>query len=356
MRLFAAAWVIGLVAALMLGAAGQAKEKKMAKGKSGPRKVVVGTSMYNMFHEYPGLEKRLEELDGLIGQMAKKAAAKYPGCRLDLAALPEVAVNGGLHGSAAEVSLPLEGQVLDAMGASARKHQCYVIVPLFLAEDREKDLYSNVAVLLDRKGEVAGIYRKVFPTGAGDMGVLEGGVTPGKDFPVFDCDFGRVAMQICYDMAFDEGWQVLGRKGAELIIWTTQWPGQINPASRALRNEYFILTSTWRNNASLVDPTGHVIRQIRGEDGVFVEQIDLDYVVMHWQAALKEGKAFDQKYGDRAGYRYSAAEDTGIFWSNDPDKPIMEMMRELGLTPKRDALERSRQVQDRLRGGPPSLD
>ena len=113
-----------------------------------------------------------------------------------------------------------------------------------------KDLYSNAAVLLDRKGKVAGIYRKVFPVASRDKAVLEGGVTPGRDFPVFDCDFGRVGIQVCFDYAYDEGWEVLDRKGAELVIWSTQSPGQIRPAFRARRNNYFVLTSTWRYRAT----------------------------------------------------------------------------------------------------------
>ncbi len=138
---------------------------------------------------------------------------------------------------------------------------------------------------------MAGIYRKVFPVASRDKDVLEGGVTPGRDFPVFDCDFGRVGIQICFDFAFDEGWEVLRGKGAELIIWSTQSPGQIRPAFRARRNNYFVLTSTWRNNASLLDPTGHRIREIRGPDGVFVEirqSCELRVFALVFQALLKE--------------------------------------------------------------------
>jgi len=326
----------------------------MERQMAGPRKVVVGTAMHDMFGEYPGLEARLDELEGMVDLMARQAHAQY-GAPLDIAALPEWAVNGGRKGTAAEVSFPLEGPVLDVMGNKARELKTYVLVPMALAEDPDRGLYSNAAVLLNRSGEPVGIYRKVHAAGGVDSDVLEGGVTPGKVFPVFECDFGRVACQICYDMAFDDGWEVLGRKGAELVIWPSQWPGQINPAARALRHGYYILTSTWRNNASLIDPTGHVIREIR-RDGIFVEQIDLDYVVLHWHADLLSGKAFEDAYGERAGYRYDEAEDTGIFWSNDPAKPIMEMVRELNLVPKDEQLARSRRVQDKLRGGPPSLD
>jgi hypothetical protein len=229
------------------------------------------------------------------------------------------------------------------------------VVPLYLVDDREKGHFSNAAALLDRGGHVVGIYRKVFAVVDRGGETAEGGVTPGTEFPVFDCDFGRVGIQICYDMAFDEGWAALARKGAELIVWPTQWPGRIHPASRALRGRCFVLSSTWRNNASLLDPTGHVIREIR-DDGVFVEQIDLDYEILGWQPALKNGAAFDEAFGSRAGYRYSEAEDCGIFWSNDPSLPIAEMLHALGLVTKADETERARLALIGLRGGPPVLD
>lgn len=316
---------------------------------SGGRKVVVGTLMYNMFHEYPGLDRRLAELGDFIDQMAAEAKVKYPHGQLDIVALPEMAVNGNARGSAAEVSVEMQGAVLDAMGGKAREHHCYIAVPLYLVDDRQQDLYSNAVVLLDRNGDIVGTYRKYFPVAGLGQDVLEGGVTPGNQFPVFDCDFGRVGFQICFDISFDAGWEALGKQGAELVIWPTQSPGQIKPAFRAMSNDYYVLSSTWRNNASLIDPTGHIIRQITGADGVFVEQIDLDYVQLMWQPSLRDGEIFKEKYGDRAGFRYSRAEDSGIFWSNDPDKSITEMVSELDLELPADLLNRNRRLHDRLR-------
>ena len=188
-----------------------------------PRKVVVGSLMYSMWGPYPGVARRLEVLSSFIDAMSKTARQKYH-VGLDIAALPETAVTGEVRGSARDTALPLEGAVRDALGAAARRNRTYVVAPLYLAEDAAKTRLYNACVLLDRQGKVAGIYRKVHPVASGKASQLEGGVLPGKDFPVFACDFGTVGLQICYDMYFDAGWAALARKGAELVIWPTQSP------------------------------------------------------------------------------------------------------------------------------------
>jgi predicted amidohydrolase len=317
-----------------------------------PRKIVVGSLMYGMYGSYPGLANRLQALSSFIDEMAKTARQKH-NAGLDIAALPEVAVNGGMKGSAKAVSLPLEGTVLETLAAAARRNKTYVVVPLYMAEDANKERLYNVCVLLDRQGKVVGIYRKVYPVDSGGDGFLEGGVLPGRDFPVFQCDFGKVGIQICFDMFFDKGWEVLARKGAELVIWSTQSPQIISAQRRAHQHHYYVVSSTWRNNISLVDPTGAVIAQRTGRPSLLVEQIDLCYVLLPWQPKLQNGKALANRYGRAVGFRYSEAEDGGIFWSNDPKVPVMKMVRELGLELASDCLERNRELQDRLRGGPP---
>jgi predicted amidohydrolase len=321
---------------------------------SPPRKIVVGSLMYAMYRDYPGLEKRLQTLSAFIDEMAQQAQQKY-GRGLDLVALPEMAVNGGRPGSAAEIAELIKGPVLDVMGAAAKKHNTYVIVPLYLAEDASKKKVYNACVLLDRQGWVLGIYRKVYVV-ADDDNILEGGALPGKDFPVFQCDFGKLGIQICFDMSYDAGWETLARKGAEIVVWTTQSPQILGAQCRSHEHHYYVLTSTWRNNATLVDPTGAVIAQTTTPSSVLVEQIDLSYVLLDWQVKLENGKALTDKYGKAVGFRYSEAEDGGIFWSNDPNIPVMRMVRELGLELSADCVSRNRRLQDKARGGPPSVE
>ncbi len=303
-----------------------------------PRKVIVGTAVQGFWGEYPGLEKRLEQLGGIVDRMADDAKMKY-GRGLDLAVLPEVAVTGD-KGVLTEVSAPFEGRVMEAFARKAREQHCYIVVPMYLLEDKGRKICSNVAILVGRQGEVVGTYRKLHlavPTGGDSM---EGGMTPGKEVPAFDCDFGKVGMQICFDMEYDYGWEQLAREGAQLVAWPTQSPQTAQPAFRAKQHRYYIVSSTWRNNASIFEPTGRITSQVKPPEQVLVQEIDLSYALLPWSGKLRNGEALREKYGDRIGFRYYEAEDCGIFWSNDPSTTIGQMVRSIGVTEEEDELQR----------------
>jgi len=308
-----------------------------------PRKVIVGTSMQAFWGEYPGLQKRLEQLGGLVDQMAEESQRKY-GRGLDLAVLPETAVTGETSNDVMADAVPLQGALQDTFARKARQHRCYIVVPTYLLENREKKLCSNAAILIGRDGEVVGIYRKVHLAVHTGSDSLEGGTTPGTESPVFQCDFGRLGIQICYDIEWDYGWSELARQGADLVAWPTQSPQTTHPAARAFAHRYYIVSSTWRNNASFFEPTGKIIAQIREPAHILVEQLDLSYAILPWSPQLHNGAALKEKYGDHVGFRYYEDEDRGIFWSNDPQRPISEMIHSLGLGETGQEFRRIRQL------------
>jgi predicted amidohydrolase len=315
-----------------------------------PRKVVVGTVIFGPYGKYPGLEERLKVLSGLVDAMAGEAARTYPGRGLDLAVLPETCVTDN-QGPASQRAIPLRGPVLDNFGELARRHKTYLVVPLDLVEEGSSGpVYSNAAVLLDRQGAVAGIYRKAHPVALVGRDDLENGITPGSEFPVFDCDFGKLGIQICWDMTFDDGWQALADKGAELVVWPSASPATAQSAARAGRHRYFVVSSCWRNNATIYEPTGLVAARGEAPSKPLVHEIDLSYAVLGWSAHLHDGKAFRDKYGDRAGYHYEPREDLGMFWSNDPATTVGEMVRALGLEEIDVQIARNRRLQDAARG------
>jgi hypothetical protein len=210
-------------------------------------------------------------------------------------------------------------------------------------EPQTKQAY-NVAVLLDRKGQTAGVYRKVHLAVSASRDSMEGGTTPGKDTPVFQCDFGRLGLQICFDIEFDKGWEELARQGADLIAWPTQSPQTAHPAARAMQHRYYIVSSTWRHNASIFEPTGKIVAAIRPPESVLVQELDLSYIILPWSSRLQKGELLRKHYGARVGFRYYEDEDCGLFWSNDPQLPIGQMARSLGLADAGELLAHARKL------------
>jgi hypothetical protein len=100
----------------------------------------------------------------------------------------------------------------------------------------------------------------------------------------------------------------------------------------------------------MFNPIGRIDARITSGTAL-VHRIDLSYEILHWSSSLRNGRLFTDRYGDRAGYVYYTDEDTGVFWSNDPETPIMQMVKELGLETREQQVERVRALQDKIRGG-----
>jgi len=304
--------------------AGPAWAAFASRANTPPRKMVIGTALV----DFSGpLAKRLQVAGQLVDDAARATAGQYPGHGLDLMVFPEFALANETGVTAAERAVSLDGPVLDFLGAKAREHRTWIIMPMTL---REPDRISNAAVLINRAGAVAGIFRKMHPI-ADDKGVFEGGVSPGTSYPVFDCDFGRLGIMICWDMSYDESWDALAAAGAELIALPSASPQTLQPSAQALRHRTYVVTSAPKDNATVFDPLGRTVAQVLQKPGVLVHQIDLSYAILHWSETLQEGRALTKRFGNKAGGTYSTREDTGIFWSNDPQQSIGSMVRELGL-------------------------
>src|SRR5438477_13122267 len=110
-------------------AEGRAAKVKTTSNRP-PRKVIVGTAMQSFLGQYPGLHNRLDQLAGIVDQMAAQAKKRY-GRGLDLAVLPETAITGEAEGDALTRSVPFEGKVQDVFTRKSSEHGCYIVVPTY---------------------------------------------------------------------------------------------------------------------------------------------------------------------------------------------------------------------------------
>lgn len=140
---------------------------------------------------------------------------------MDVVILPELVLSAGyyLEDRFYPLAEPVPGPATDALGEKAREHGLYIIAGI--AEKDPTGTVYNTSVIIGRDGSVAGVYRKTHiftPT--------ESFFALGTELPVFDLDFGRVGIPICYDLEFPECARVLCLKGAELLLtMAAHWRG-----------------------------------------------------------------------------------------------------------------------------------
>ena len=292
-----------------------------------------------------GRPVRIASLSFPVGTDPRRVAAAVDaegarGC--DLIALPETWMGQADHEP--EV---LTGPSVTLMSELARRHATYVVCPIDRIEGSRR---LNTAVLIDRGGEVAGCYDKVFTYWS------EFDVTPpvgvGTTVPVFDTDLGRIGMTTCFDVNFPEVWQRLAEQEAELVIWPSAYSAGTSLQAHALNHHYYIVTSTQTCDCLVYDITG---RQLLYEQapGFNVSRItlDLDRGIYHSNYNLDKRDRLLAEHGDAVEQElWMELESWFVLRARRPGVSARQLARACGLEELRDYIARSRREIDAMRG------
>lgn len=250
--------------------------------KPGPRKVKVGTVYLRPRNSTPEKNMTLwcDQIDaaGSLG--------------LDILCLGETIKAIGTNASITDRAESIPGPATNQLGRAAKKNNIWVVASL---NEKVGDVVYNTAVLIDRKGNLAGKYRKVHLP----REEWKQGVRPGDQYPVFQTDFGKVAVQICYDWFFPEPESIFALKGAEIIFaptWGNTLPdvdgcvnGETTFRVRARDNGVYMVPCVYDGNSMVIDPMGRILASSNGKTGIFWAEIDLNKEeplewVGHWRS------------------------------------------------------------------------
>ena len=294
------------------------------------------------------MRKTIAESLALMMELCDQALAQKP----DLVCLPENFATASLgKAPRRERAEAFDGPTLTAAAQRAKQHRCYIVCPVLREEGGQ---LLNSAVIFDRAGVVCGIYNKSHPvTTTPDYTSFEDGVMPGTtDIPVFDLDFGRIGIQICYDMGFPENWELLRKKGAQLVLWPSAYDGGASLWTYAFLHRYYILSSVRSGQSRLVDPCGAVLAETQPDAAVIVRDINLDYVVAHtdWNRSIPD--KLKAKYGERVDVRHPNP-GSGHFLVEpvDPAITVRTLQKEFGFESSCQYHERHRVAYAALRAG-----
>jgi predicted amidohydrolase len=218
---------------------------------------------------------------------------------VDLVVFGECMYGRGLNWSHEYKATVTEPRMKKAIAEKAKQYNTYAI---YDGVESDGVNYYNSAFLYDRSGELVGTYRKTHIT----VGEYERGLTPGNSFPVFDTDFGRVGILICYDQFFPKTALELAQRGAEIICIPTAGDDHHACMGMAMSAGVYLAVAGMNTENSfgflptrLVDPLGRILAHTDVNGEAAYGEIDLSKRVRrHW---MSTGPALSCVHDD---YRY----------------------------------------------------
>jgi beta-ureidopropionase len=302
------------------------------------------------------------DLKGLWPEKTREARIKrmlermqeVTGYKPDIICLPELVDTSWVdeHTTLSEIAEDekIPGPVTGRFAEFAKKNNCYVACPVYTKKDGN---FYNSCLLIDRKGNIAGAYNKMHPVkdeiltgkpGAESIGILPGAL----DQPVIETDFGKVGIQICYDANWQDGWENYKKQGAEIMLFSSQFPGGRMLNYLAWRYSCYIISSTG-SDARIVDMSGNDLHS----SSTFVRYTwaDINLEKLNADTWPTNGRLPDlfNKYGSSLAIK--VFDNTGVITieSLDPKVKVKDVLKEFEILTIDESVMASEIVQNKYR-------
>jgi hypothetical protein len=257
----------------------------------------------------------------------------------DLILLPEFC---DMSGAGEEYLKIRKNQILDYFASISKSNHCYIAFGMKRQDTNNN--WFNSCVLLDRNGQITGIYDKNFPT----IGEMEEGIKPGKSAPVFQCDFGRVAIAICFDLNFDELRTQYAEKKPDIILFSSMYHGGLAQSIWAYTCRSFFIGSVYRGTPSEIrNPAGDIVASSTNYFDYTVAKINIDSKLVHLDYNSSKLIALKEKYGKDVVI-YDPGKLASVLVSSNNDKiTVDQMIKEFNIELLDDYLNRAREFRNR---------
>ena len=225
-------------------------------------------------------EKNFEHASGLIDEAIHEGA--------NLIIVPELFNTGyRVEEKDVELSETIPGETTEWM-VNISKERDVTLVGCILEHDETRGIVYDTAIVTNANG-IVGKYRKTHLWDQENTRFAKG-----EELPVFDLEWGKLGIQICYEIGYPDNSRILALKGADLIVYPSAFGKQrlyawdIATRSRALENGCYVVAANrtgiekketeFGGHSRIVDPKGQVIVQAEQENEVIVSQIELTEV------------------------------------------------------------------------------
>ncbi|MGL2376102.1 carbon-nitrogen hydrolase family protein [Helicobacter pylori] len=194
----------------------------------------------------------------------------------------------------------LKSETLRALSDFAKSSDTHIVACSI--EKTNKKLYDS-AYIIPPKGGIVGKHRKIYL-----WGDEKSRFKRGKKYEVFTLDFGdfsaKVGLQICYEIGFGVGANLLALQGAEVLIYPSAfgkaraYNWDLLSKARALENGCFVCacnhsgeetnaklkqTLEFAGDSRIIAPNGKIIAQATKLNEVIIAEMDLNEAALQRQ-------------------------------------------------------------------------
>lgn len=245
--------------------------------------------------------------------------------RPDLIVVPEACDRpAGLpRGQQMEYYRARKNQVRDFFAKVAAENHCYIIYSA--AREMDDGTWRNSSTLIDRRGQIVGVYNKNHVV---IEETTEAGILCGRDAPVFDCDFGRVAFAICFDLNFDELRLKYVKAKPDLIIFSSVYHGGLMQTYWAYSCRAHFVGAVAGLPCQIRNPLGEVVASNTNYFDDAVADVNLDCRLAHLDYNWSRLRALKSKYGPKVKITDPGYLGCVLVSSEDEKTTIDEMIRE----------------------------
>ena len=223
-------------------------------------------------------QANMEKMEGMAAEAAAGGA--------DIICFPELSYTGYFvkKDRLDEIAETEDGEFIKRTCNAAKKSGICIIAGF--AERGDSGEIYNTAVFADRQGRVAGKARKVYLWKSEKKRFGRG-----DGYCVFDTEFGRAAILICYDLEFPEPARIAALNGAEIIFCPAAWSvpaknrWELDLKGCSLYNLLFTAGANFADElccgaSGVAGPDGRMIAQSRGqEEEIVFADIDIEEVI-----------------------------------------------------------------------------
>lgn len=146
-----------------------------------------------------------------------------------------------------EFAESVDGESTALLRKLAKVHNMVVVSPILERDEAHGGVLWNTAIVIGNKGNIIGKHRKNHIPRVGDFNESTYYMEGNTGHPVFETEFGRIAVNICYGRHHPLNWQVFGMNAAEIVfnpsatvgeLSEPMWP--VEARNAAIANSYFV--------------------------------------------------------------------------------------------------------------------